>query len=153
MQVWWVPVLPGWIIVLAWVIGFTVLELRFAGVLRARLGFGYTEAAAAIGLASALIPLACLFFPRGFIAAGRNALTYHFPFRRVRSVPWSLIRVGQRLKVVYRLRAGVKVPIRLPTVGLPRRRRRAIHTEIALRQEAATAKDETAGAQRDPQTD
>lgn len=137
MQIWWVPVLRGWVLFVAWVAAFTVLNLRFTGFFQNGLGLSRAETAAALSVVSAVVPFAGLFFPRGFVAAGREGLSYRFPWRPVRFIPWDVLRVGRRLRIVYRVHKGVGIPLRLPTGGLPGKRRRAIHGRISDRRDQA----------------
>ncbi len=123
MQIWWVPVIPGWMFLVAGITVFVVLELRFSGFFQNRLGLSKTEAAAAMTVLSGVVLFAGMSFPRGFVAAGNEGLTYRFPWRSVRFIPWDHLRVGPRLRIVYRVHKGVGIPVRLPTVGLPRKRR------------------------------
>lgn len=96
------------------------------------------ETSAALALISASVPLAGLLVSRGFVAAGPAGLTYRFPFRPTRSLSWDQIRINEKTLRISRVRGGISFPLRLPTVGLPRKRRRAIHVEIREKWRVAT---------------
>ncbi len=138
-HVWWTCAVPVWSLVLLWLATFGVLLMRLAGPLMTGLGLNYREASAVLALLAVVVPIHGLYLLRGFVAVGRKGLSYRFPFRPVRTVAWSQMRVSPESQALYRKRNGAYAALLLPIGGLHWRRRKALRAEIARRwQEAAS---------------
>lgn len=138
-QVWRMPVIPRWAVVLAWFFVFIVLLIRLTPPLMGRLAFNYREASVVVGLLSVVVPLVGRYGLRGFVAVGRDELTYRFPLRPARSMLWSQIHIARNSQTLYRVCDGREEFLLLPTMGLPWKRRWALHGEIARRWREATS--------------
>lgn len=133
------PVIPGWAVILAWFLVFIILLVRLSPPLMGRLALNYREASVVVGLLSVVVPLAARYGLQGFVAAGRDGLTYRFPLRPARSVLWSQIHIARNSQTLYRVCGGREEFLLLPTIGLSWKRRWALHGEIVRRWREATS--------------
>jgi len=132
-------VVPWWVRITVWLVVLVVLLERFTQPLTSGMGLSYNEASIALGLLSAVVPMACAWGVRGFVAAGPAGLAYRFPLRRARIVDWPELRIPANRPALYRSHKGAEVPLVLPTIGLPWKRRWALHAEFARRRQEAVS--------------
>ncbi len=137
-RVWRMSVIPWWVRIIVWLVVFVVLLERFSQPLMSRMGLSYSEVSVALALLSAVVPMGCALGVRGFVAAGPAGLAYRFPLRRARTLGWSELRIPANRPALYRSHNGAGTPLVLPTIGLPWKRRWALHAEIARRWREAT---------------
>jgi hypothetical protein len=135
--VWRMSVIPRWVLVLVAVLVFFILLGRLVPPLMSRYALNYREASVVAALLSAIVLLVGAYALRGFVAVGREGLTYRFPLRPAQSVRWSDIRIADDGRTIYRVCNGRDKALTLPTIGLPWKRRWALHAEIARHREEA----------------
>ena len=139
MQIWRMPVIPRWALALAWFLAFILLLIQLSPPLMSRLALNYREASVVVGLLSVVVPLVGTYGLRGFVAVGRDELTYRFPLRPARSMSWSQIHIARNSQTLYRICEGREEFLLLPTIGLSWKRQWALHSEIARRWREATS--------------
>jgi hypothetical protein len=140
MQVWSMPAVPRWVLAVVAMLSGVFFLSWLSGPFVTGLGLNVRDTPVVILVLAGVVPFIGVFYPRGFVLAGRTGLTYRFPLCRARSLPWSQIRVSPTHQRVFRVRDGKEEFLLLPSVGLHWRRRRLLHAEIArLRREALSS--------------
>lgn len=139
MTVWWMPAVPRWMLLVLWIVSSVVLYEWLGRAFAKGLGLRSEEALLVVLFLAGVAPFIGLFYPRGFVAAGRNGLSYRFPLRPVRTIPWDQIRVSPTSQRLSRVRGDAEVSLLLPSIGLRWRRRKALNAAIARRWRQATS--------------
>lgn len=133
MRVWFMPVIPRWVLFLAGVLIALALSAtaQFGQLLTNVFGLKSRDVPVVLFALAAIVPFIGLFYPRGWVAAGRKGIAYRFPLCAPHVLSWSEIQFSSTRQRLFRVRNGRRSLVTLPTIGLPWRRRVRLHGQIA----------------------